>query len=630
MVPVLVTASFGFGVVAVRAAPLTGVVFVAPTEAFSGAISAGTTTVTIPQAPTEATQALVHISMLTPNSQRPVLMLAHPCDRAGQPATDGVLAVDAPGGFVSNDLYVDVAAGVFCVTTTDPVRLTVDVEAWVTPSGAAYVDVPIRVTTSVTGPTLGTPLDLSAAHLPGSRTGVALLLEMTSSSFGSAYLFPCGQSRPLFAQASWAAGGSPSVVVPGVALSSSGLCIDIVGSESIDVSVDGYYATGVAPTQTSPPQVHYTVDRAPGFVGVEPTRLFDTRTTAAPVPRGQAYRLNLAPFVPQATTTAVTVNVTATEPAGSGYITVYPCDQPDPPPTPKTTSSLNFIAGETVPNLITVDVGSTLEVCFYASETTHLLADLAGYYELNGGDGFTPSRPVRLFDTRRTSKLAATSTFEFDLSKYVPVGATSVVFNLTATEASGSGYITAYPCGPTPPLASNLNVSTGQTVPNLVTMALSPARHVCFYTQTSTNLVADLAGWYSPAGTSGFFAIPPVRWIDTRSALPAPLPANSIYPVDFSAAFPDATAMVFNTTVTEPTSAGYLTAFPCAPTPPRVSNVNFIAGQTTPNMTISTLDNTGKVCLYNSAQAHWIVDVSGYFTDSTLVVPYFPAGTDEF
>src|SRR6185295_2655020 len=168
------------------------------------------------------------------------------------------------------------------------------------------------------------------------------------------------------------------------------------------------------------------------------------------------------------------------------------------------------------PNLVTVDAGSTLEVCFFALTTTHILADLAGYYVLGAGSGFEPSSPVRMFDTRNTTKLNSGSVFEFDLSSFVPADATAAVFNLTATEVDGPGFITAYPCDKPRPLASNLNVSAGQTVPNLVTVALPSNKHLCFFTASGTHLLADLAGWYTPSATSGFISIAPIRWVDTR------------------------------------------------------------------------------------------------------------------
>ena len=37
------------------------------------------------------------------------------------------------------------------------------------------------------------------------------------------------------------------------------------------------------------------------------------------------------------------------------------------------------------------------------------------------------------------------------------------------TQPSGPGFVTVYPCGASPPVASNLNYGTGQVVANLAT-----------------------------------------------------------------------------------------------------------------------------------------------------------------
>ena len=47
-------------------------------------------------------------------------------------------------------------------------------------------------------------------------------------------------------------------------------------------------------------------------------------------------------------------------------------------------------------------------------------------------------------------------------------GVSAVVLNVTATEASATTFLTVFPSGSACPMASNLNVERGQTVPNLV------------------------------------------------------------------------------------------------------------------------------------------------------------------
>ncbi|HKB31655.1 MAG TPA: hypothetical protein VKD26_12570, partial [Streptosporangiaceae bacterium] len=79
--------------------------------------------------------------------------------------------------------------------------------------------------------------------------------------------------------------------------------------------------------------------------------------------------------VPASGVTAVVMNVTVTGATAAGYLTVYPDGQPR-----SGTSSLNFVTGETIPNLVIVPVVDG-KVDFYNSAgTVNLVADITGYY----------------------------------------------------------------------------------------------------------------------------------------------------------------------------------------------------------------------------------------------------------
>ena len=75
------------------------------------------------------------------------------------------------------------------------------------------------------------------------------------------------------------------------------------------------------------------------------------------------------------TSTAAILNVTATGSDATGFITVYPCDQPRPD-----ASNLNYPPGESLSNAVTVKLAATGTVCIYASSPVDILADLASYY----------------------------------------------------------------------------------------------------------------------------------------------------------------------------------------------------------------------------------------------------------
>jgi hypothetical protein len=76
----------------------------------------------------------------------------------------------------------------------------------------------------------------------------------------------------------------------------------------------------------------------------------------------------------------------------------------------------------------------------------------------------------------------------------------------------------------------------------------------------------------------------------------------------------DATAVVLNVTVTEPTGAGYVTVYPCGTDTPGTSNLNYTPGQTIANTVIAKIGTDGKICIYTSTTTHLVIDLNGYYT----------------
>jgi len=120
------------------------------------------------------------------------------------------------------------------------------------------------------------------------------------------------------------------------------------------------------------------------FKPIAPVRILDTRPApfntggiAGPVGPDQTITLQVGGVTPvPARATAVVMNVTATDTTNASFLTVFPSDQPRP-----TASNLNWVAGDTVPNLVTVSLSSDGKVSFYNHVgSTNVVADVAGYY----------------------------------------------------------------------------------------------------------------------------------------------------------------------------------------------------------------------------------------------------------
>ncbi len=213
-------------------------------------------------------------------------------------------------------------------------------------------------------------------------------------------------------------------------------------------------------------------------------------------------------------------------------------------------------------------------------------------------------------------------------------GVTAVVMNVTVTQPTGSSYLTVYPDDVTKPLASNLNYVPGLTVPNLVTVRVPASGIVDFYNFAgTTHVLADVVGYYDgdkSTEAGRLLTDTPERVFDSRSSSPFP-PPGSLTPggiLQFSGIESDVDAVVFNVTVTEPSSTGYITAFPDPPPPPTASNLNFVPGQTVPNLVIVGTGNNNAVDFYNFAgRTHLVIDIFGAFTGPTFSFTATSQGT---
>ncbi|MDH6577600.1 PKD domain-containing protein [Kitasatospora sp. MAP5-34] len=362
------------------------------------------------------------------------------------------------------------------------------------------------------------------------------------------------------------------------------------------------------------------------YTAVKPFRILDTRTDHYPVSSVLPRTLDIPLWGdgrPSLSTgmTAVVLNVTATGATQDTYLTVWPGGQSRP-----ASSNLNVKARQTVANLVTVPVGTYQDLQIYnRAGQADVIVDFVGYYQPNAGQRFTPTGPSRLLDTRPSNGQADVRLTDGESRSVqvtgqagVPKGASAVVLNLTATEPSRDGYLTAYPHGDQRPGVSNLNFTAGQTVANQAIVPIGSDGKIDLYNRAGdTQVIADVFGYYSYDSKGEFTPVTPTRLADTR-------PGNALggdgafsVQVGGAAGVPaNATAAVLNVTATDTTASGFLTVWPDGGPRPATSNLNFRAGQTVPNHVITPLGGNGRVSIYNRAgRTQVIADLFGYFTN---------------
>jgi glucose/arabinose dehydrogenase len=359
-------------------------------------------------------------------------------------------------------------------TAVTPYRLFDTRDAGLNPFGT---DTPVQP---------GQVLAFNVAAQPGPADRKGVLLNVTTDqpqAAGYVRAFPCGQ-EPNTSTVNFDPGQTAANLAMVMIPDSGQVCFSSFVPTHIIVDVAGWFA----PTSQGV---------GDGYVTVEPVRLFDTRQTA-PLAAGEELRFSLAGHSGfPGNASAALLNLTATEPQGPGYVKVYPCGEEN------VISNVNYVAGQTVANLAAVKVAPGGDVCFKSFATTQLVVDLAGWYAPGATGSFTATEPIRLFDTREG---AALSRFSADTeipdqvagTVLVPPGATSIALNVTVTHPDGPGYVKVYPCGANDPLVSNVNYRANQeAAANLAVVKLPADGRVCFRSFASTDVVVDLAGWYT-------------------------------------------------------------------------------------------------------------------------------------
>jgi hypothetical protein len=480
----------------------------------------------------------------------------------------------------------------------------------------------------------------------------------------------------LFARASAAKAGRRKGRAVGLALT-AGLLLPM-----------GTIAAGVFSANPASASITHYAANGSTYHAVQPYRLADTRQNSGQTGAGQTLTAGrtltvgvspsgVAPNDVPFGATAVVVNITAVDPSSTGYLTAFAAGQTVP-----NISTVNFTAGQTVANEATIALGNTGDP-FYGqlsvynfTGSTDVVIDVQGYYTPHGfhyagpytslGGGYNAvtdvhtgtNHPVRVLDTRpgsgqqgagetlgpdsSLSFYPGTGTFPYG-TPAVPGDATAVVLNVTAATSTADSFLTAWATGGSQPLASNLNFTAGDVVPNRVIVPINPVtKQVSIYNAAgNTDVVVDLDGYYSPyhSGSLYYPLVTPTRIVDTRPGSGAPysgqtlgtgtilttnVPADTFPPVTGFTAPSDFTGVDINTTVTDTDAdGGYLTQYPsnAGSTPPLASDLNWNAGDIVSNADQLSSGGTPSVAIDNfnfTGDADLVIDLYGYFGSHVL------------
>ena len=343
-------------------------------------------------------------------------------------------------------------------------------------------------------------------------TGVTLnITDAGATAAGYVTVYPDGTTRPNASNLNFRAGqDNPNLVTVRVGADGYIDLYNAHGDVNLIADLAGYYTT-TKPSSDDP--------YMSGLATVVPTRVLDTRDgTGAPkgaVGPGSTTTVTLPKYARGEATVGAVLNVTVTGGTSSGYVTIA-CDGPTPP----TTSTLNYRAGQTASNLATPCVGAGKVHIYNSAGHVNLIADVQGVYTdylagssddpvdpdaLSGG-AFVGTTPTRFLDTRaglgapdRSLGAGGTLTVKVAGVDGVPAGASAVLVNLTGVTPTANTHLTAYGDGSLPN-ASNDNLTAGQTRPILAVVPVGADGSIRIHNALgSVDVIADLEGYFGTA-----------------------------------------------------------------------------------------------------------------------------------
>ncbi len=337
------------------------------------------------------------------------------------------------------------------------------------------------------GQTLRVPLAGFVAG--GSRAAVIDLAAVDPSRDGYLTAWSCDEPMPPTSNLNYVAGGTRATHAVVTLASDASICVFTFAETDVLVDVTGSYSDS---------------STALGFHPLAPTRIYDSRVSGGPWQPGETRAIAVPPGA-----AAVAINLTITEPAGSGFVTAFPCQATLP-----VVSNINYVAQQTVANLVQIGT-SDGTICVHSLRRVEIVIDLQGTYDsAAGGLHYQAVSPTRLADTRLGigsvfGRVALDGGNFGALPSNAPIATTSVpgfvkalMVSMIAVTPRNAGWAEIGPCVEpaymTPYASSTLNFIAGDVIAN---QAITPTRaasgaDVCTFSTSPAFHVVDLTGWF--------------------------------------------------------------------------------------------------------------------------------------
>ncbi len=208
------------------------------------------------------------------------------------------------------------------------------------------------------------PNDLTGGGkpVPAGATGVVLNVTVANPTAGSFMtVYPGNAALPVASSLNYLpAEVATNQVITAVDGNGNVKIFNRYGSTDVIVDVAGYFSSAGNTFTPVVPKRALDSREVGGLIGQDGERVVDVAATLG---------------VGAGSIDSVVLNVTATEPSASSYMTVFPDATTRP-----LASNLNYVVTETVPNHVTVKATNGKIKLYNFAGATHAIVDIAGYY----------------------------------------------------------------------------------------------------------------------------------------------------------------------------------------------------------------------------------------------------------
>jgi pseudomonalisin len=373
------------------------------------------------------------------------------------------------------------------------------------------------------------------------------------------------------------------------------------------------------------------------FVPVTPCRIADTRSPTGPfggpalgAGGSRDFTAPLSVCGIPANAMAYSLNVSVVPLGPLSFLSLWPAGQPQP-----LVATLNSGDGRIKGNAAIVPAGANGAITAFATQATHLIIDINGYFVPAIGAqnlAFYPVTPCRVADTRNATgplggpTLAAAAARNFPVLSSpcgIPATAQAYSVNMTAVPPGVLGFLTTWPAGLPQPLVSTLNAPPGVVTANAAIVPAGVSGAISVFASQATNLVIDINGYFAPpgAGSLDFFTTTPCRILDTRwptGPMGGPMMGageSRSFPIPSSACGIPATAKAYsmNATAVPASILSFLTLWGSGGSKPLAATLNAGDGAVTGNAALVPAGALGAVTAFTTHASHLIFDINGYF-----------------